>query len=261
MIDIVYILGNGSKWNDNELKYSVRSVLKYAKNFGNIWIVGEKPRCDLDAPTRFVPLTPKANHKTTNIRHALKEVAEIKDCTEKFIYMNDDFFFTQEVDVETLPNYYCGTLGCRAAHYLKDSPSYWRTLCYTWAVLSALGYPTRDYEVHGPILMEKAKLLSALSLVGTDAQSQIRSIYANLHGGAVKFLNDSKLCMRKDVDFTVEKFNKSIENRPFFSIGDELSEEIKANFEKLYPYNGTLFSPITYQPAIDKANEEFIYTI
>ena len=30
-MDIVYCLGNGSKWDNNELRYSLRSVERYCK--------------------------------------------------------------------------------------------------------------------------------------------------------------------------------------------------------------------------------------
>ena len=42
-MDIVYIIGKGSKWNNQELKYSLRSIAKYGINIGKVFIVGYKP--------------------------------------------------------------------------------------------------------------------------------------------------------------------------------------------------------------------------
>ncbi len=262
MVDIVYVLGPGSKWQDNEIKYSVRSVLKHAKNYGTIWIVGNAPRCELDAPTRFVPRTHRQIVGHANVRASLKEIALTQDCSERFIFMNDDFFLTQDMDMDTIPNYSCGVLGARSTNYLKSSPGYWRTICYTWAVLSALAYPTRDYEVHGPMLMEKSKVILALNLEGTESTTQIRSVYGNLHGGVVKTISDCKIGLKKDPEFTKEKALKIIEGRPFFSIGDELSDEVKTIFEDLYPkVTDKVYPTSPYQPALDKALEEFCYMI
>ena len=43
MIDVVYILGDGSKWGNNEIKYSLRSLEKYGKNIRDVYICGNKP--------------------------------------------------------------------------------------------------------------------------------------------------------------------------------------------------------------------------
>ena len=45
MVDIVIPLGNGCIWDDNnELKYALRSVQKHLKGFGDVIIVGQKPK-------------------------------------------------------------------------------------------------------------------------------------------------------------------------------------------------------------------------
>ena len=42
-MDILYCIGEGSKWNNNELRYSLRSLEKFGKNVGNIYMVGYNP--------------------------------------------------------------------------------------------------------------------------------------------------------------------------------------------------------------------------
>ena len=42
-MDIVYILGNGSKFNNEEIRYSLRSLEKFV-NFDRVFIVGECPK-------------------------------------------------------------------------------------------------------------------------------------------------------------------------------------------------------------------------
>ena len=42
-MDMLYILGNGSKHDNQELRWSLRSLEKYGRNVGSIAIVGEPP--------------------------------------------------------------------------------------------------------------------------------------------------------------------------------------------------------------------------
>ena len=43
LVDLVYVLGKGSRWQDNELRFSLRSVSKNLSNVGQIFIVGQIP--------------------------------------------------------------------------------------------------------------------------------------------------------------------------------------------------------------------------
>jgi hypothetical protein len=42
-IDVVYPLGTGSVWQDNELRYSLRSLEKNFPDLGRVYVVGHKP--------------------------------------------------------------------------------------------------------------------------------------------------------------------------------------------------------------------------
>jgi hypothetical protein len=42
-IDVVYTLGTESSWQDNELRYSLRSLERNFPDLGRVWIVGHKP--------------------------------------------------------------------------------------------------------------------------------------------------------------------------------------------------------------------------
>ena len=40
-MDVVYILGKGSVWKDNEIRYSLRSIEKHLTGFDRVFIVGQ----------------------------------------------------------------------------------------------------------------------------------------------------------------------------------------------------------------------------
>jgi hypothetical protein len=66
-IDIVYVLGTGSNWSDNEIRFSLRSVFKNLTNIGQIFIVGEKPAglkgfIHIDHPDEFPSTNADGKH-------------------------------------------------------------------------------------------------------------------------------------------------------------------------------------------------------
>ena len=72
MIDILYIVGTGSHWNNYELRYSLRTLEKYGKNIGRVFVSGANPGflsdkiiyinipdIDIFSNTDFIPLASK----------------------------------------------------------------------------------------------------------------------------------------------------------------------------------------------------------
>ena len=55
---VVYPLGNGSNWDDKELKYSINSLFKFT-NVTEIYIVGSIPRCELHEDVFILPFVIK----------------------------------------------------------------------------------------------------------------------------------------------------------------------------------------------------------
>ena len=65
-IDIVYPLGTGSKWQDSELRFSLRSIEKNFIDKGTVWVIGHKPDWLINA--RHIPMPDKHKHnKDANI--------------------------------------------------------------------------------------------------------------------------------------------------------------------------------------------------
>jgi hypothetical protein len=42
-LDLVYTLGTGSQWQNNEIRFSIRSIIKNLTGYRNIYIIGETP--------------------------------------------------------------------------------------------------------------------------------------------------------------------------------------------------------------------------
>ena len=103
-MDIVYILGTGSVWQNNEIRFSLRSVEKNISDVGNVFVVGERP-----AFLKNAIHLPYKDSSPAYWRNAYsKTILACKDprLSENFLFMNDDFFILKPITAETYPYYY-----------------------------------------------------------------------------------------------------------------------------------------------------------
>lgn len=172
--DVVYIVKNGES-KSSELIYSLRSV---DKNFPRrlLWIFGGKP--SRIEPDRFVPIEQTGDTKWNKVTNTLREVCLTPEVSNNFWLFNDDFFVMEPV---TKPeNYHAHTLEWRINDI--ETKSHGRTL-YTVQlrniveILKLSGLKTLNFDVHVPILFNKAKLLEVIDNYPTA--SMMRSIYGN----------------------------------------------------------------------------------
>lgn len=110
----VWVLGSGSKWDDNEIRYSIRSVLKHHPD-AEITIVGECPEWHTGEDHVFVPDADPCPY--VNQWRKLEHACLMYD---EFIYMDDDFYLLEPLEAV---HYRFGTL----AEYMKNlkSTAHW----------------------------------------------------------------------------------------------------------------------------------------
>jgi len=187
-IDLVYILGNGSRWRNNEIRYSLRSVEKNL-NIGKIFIVGEYPSWITGAI--HIPAADIDKNKQINARAKYLVAAKDKRISEDFILMNDDFFILKPI--QAIPYYSRGTI----EHMMNQHPTkggyYYNSLKDTKEVLNEMGvvFPI-DFEIHAPIIFNKDKLISTIEMIGTKKAYSFRSCYGNLQNVEAKKTIDFK---------------------------------------------------------------------
>lgn len=106
-MDILYVLGSDSQWNDNEIRFSLRSLAKFGKNIGRVYIVGERPYFINPKTVTHIPgahdIYPQA-HK--NILHKVLWAIKHSDISRHFLISSDDHFYIKPVDFARLPVYY-----------------------------------------------------------------------------------------------------------------------------------------------------------
>ena len=147
-MEIVYILGNGSKFNNEEIRYSLRSLEKFV-NFNRVFIVGECPKF-----LRNVIHIPFGDSKNPRVNHLEKinEIIEkVSDLSENFLLMYDDIFFIDKVDIENYPNYYKGEMQT----YNGFDSFFKKSMSDTKDYLESKGASILNYSVHKPVIYNK----------------------------------------------------------------------------------------------------------
>lgn len=181
-MDIVYPVRPGD--NNDELRYSLRTLEQNYPQHGAVWIVGYKPNWVTNV--KFIPgngHTGPKHHWNWNVYRNILSAAEHPDMPAEFVIFNDDFFITQPV--ADIPVYYHGSLIKQCSGIRKNPKTWWHhSLLHTLDVLQADGYPNPiSYEIHCPLPVNKYNMAGALRRfvdVGYYPP-QWRTVYGNLN--------------------------------------------------------------------------------
>lgn len=202
-VDVVYILGRGSTWQNNEIRYSIRSFEKHFKDLRNIVIVGEKPSFVRGAI--HIPASDKMN-VNKDCRMAIKIKAACKDprVSENFILCTDDTMLLKDLGFEDFTGWHEGRMLYDAEKDMADhkryaenekntDPSRWFEFVYNTGVeLEKRGLPDNNYDrAHCPQPVNKEEFLQVISEWDMENnQYTISNIYNN----------SSKLFEGKNID-------------------------------------------------------------
>lgn len=224
-IDLVYTLGKGSKWDDNEIRYSLRSVEANLPH-RNIVIVGDMP--DFLQNVVHVPAKDPTSYKSYNTLHKMKIACRSGKISNDFILMNDDFFVMKPA--ESIPYYHKGYLQDTVKNFEYPGSKYYFTLKRTADLLGK----GRDFELHCPFIFNKKKFLKLFEEFDLSEGYVYRSVYADYHRIRGKFHPDVKIYNVHDMYV--------LENETFLSVSPEVVHKpaierfLDANFPEKSKY-------------------------
>lgn len=199
-IDVVYVLGTGSRWNNNEIRFSIRSLVKNLKGFRNIFVVGACPSflqnvIHIQAEDIFAPET----NADGNIIHKVLVACADERISENFLFINDDHIITEPVNVGEIPPFHKGDM-------MEYAPDFWqlnlwrKRLWRTKNILTTSGLTTYNFDCHTPMLMNKLRFIETMQ--GFDYANGIgltmKSLYGNsVYGDAgVQLMGEKKTILR-----------------------------------------------------------------
>lgn len=215
--DLIYILGEGSPWQDNELRYSLRTVEKYLPH-RKVFIVGQKPVWLRNI--EWIAAVDCCTVKQKNAVYKILAACKDKKVSDDFILMNDDFFFLKPC--EEIKNYQLGTLQKKMGEHKTKLGRYFLALKYTIEFLKnrSIKYPM-DFEAHYPCIFNKQKFKEIFEHIDQGDHGLLhRSVYFNLLGEKGEDIkNDPKIYVYDEFKYRQAK------NWSFFSTSDAVIKQ------------------------------------
>jgi hypothetical protein len=221
IIDVVYVLGTGSRWNDNEIRFSLRSIEKNLRNFRNVYIVGHCPEFlqnVIHIKSRDV-FDPGKNADGNIIKKVLLACKE-KGLSDDFLFINDDHLVLKPIQVSKVPSFHKGDMKDFPAEYWKLN--FWRSrLRRTFDALLLSKLSTLHFDCHTPILFNKLKFPEIISAFNyqDDIGYTMKSLYGNvMYPNAPLLTNQKRTVFRP---FTRAELSERFRGPQFLSFNDQ----------------------------------------
>lgn len=167
----------GSRHNDLELRYSLRSIEKNLSGFDRVFIAGETVP---DWLTNVVHLPIKDDPKRVPDWNIMNKVSNADGISENFLFINDDHFIMKPYQVETFPNYYHSTLDIYCRRRGRDGYGYRAINTKNWLVEQ--GLKLLHFDIHYPIIYNLKAFREVMDKVPWDKEKHgfiVKSLYGN----------------------------------------------------------------------------------
>lgn len=237
MTSIVIPLGTSPN-NHIELRYALRSIEKHVNGSPDVFIVGERPEWIKKESVFHIPfqMAPSMEYKQHNIFNKTMAAVNDERVSDEFLFMNDDHFFCQDVEISEYPVYFKKKL---IESIDENSLSYKNTLMNTLSFLQNYFETNAEdfmnYDIHTPILYKKEKLEEMSRMINKMPKNGfcLKTVYSYLNIYNVdKHLTDLKIKGVNDYSL----FLDMIKDRNVFSCSDSAwKTQFKIYMNRLYP--------------------------
>ena len=210
-MDVVYILGTGTKSKDANLKYSIRSVLENVMDIEKVYIVGEKPAFLKDI--KHIEADDIYNQPWQNEYHKTKKACFDTELSESFMMMNEDIFITEKCLASEMPFY-----------SLKNS--------------NGGNSGMYNFDVNMPMIINKLWYKSMPLEINQKGTFSPRSFYGNFYRANPRAIQD--LVLKRSNNFI--EYDSQIVGRMCFATDKEIFKHpmFKKWIDGLYPQKSRL---------------------
>jgi hypothetical protein len=238
-IDVVYVLGKGSGWRNNELRFSLRSIAKNLKGIRKVWIVGEKP--EFVKNVNHIPFPDELlNNADGNIIRKVLRVCQEKTLTDNFLFVNDDHLIVKPVTAGDIPPYHKGNMESFKKEFFEAN--FWRGRLYrTKNILQQKGYPALHFDCHVPIVFNKNRFPEVINKFDFEKNTgyTMKSLYGNVVHPDAPELNGEKAVIFRP--YVLSDINERVKSRTFVAFNDDglrppLKTWLYANFPEPSKY-------------------------
>ena len=151
--DIVIPLGNGSPFENWELRFALRSVEKCVQDLNTVWILSDCAPAWLKN-VRILPLPDRHKHnKDANLFDKLIFAAKTPEVSDTFVFLSDDQAFLQPFDAEKAQPVF----NPRGPEAFAGSSHKWhRRMTATFSLLEQRGICLPyNFDAHVPVVYRK----------------------------------------------------------------------------------------------------------
>ena len=206
-MDIVIPLGTGSRWQNNELRFALRSIEKYLTGYDKIFIIGECPSYLQNVI--HIPCPDFPGRKEYSIFNKIMKAVKDERCSENFVFWNDDIFLIDNLQTADFKFWYEGTLQSK---YEQSHGHYKAAIKNTMGIQSAnLEYT----DIHTPIIYNKIFFSKTVATEDWTKEYVIKSLYTTRFFENFESIPDLKI----NKAMTYYEIKVRIKERLFFSIG------------------------------------------
>ena len=232
-MDILYIIGERcSKCDYFELKCSLRSIEKYGKNVGRVFVAGYCPDFLSDEVVKVPVVDQPYEHPETqiekhiNILYTILYVVDNTDISNDFLVSMDDHFYIKETDFDNYP-FYCKIHGEKNKLPLSGKTEYKQFLAQTRQFLHDNNLTTYYLTLHRNMHCNKTIIAECRSILN-------------------QVINNKIACEPMAFILNYWNTNHEIEITPV--------EDVKLNggsqWWKADPRNTEVFSTVDFEPGI-----------
>ena len=200
-----------SVYNDEELRYCLRSIDKYM-DVRDVWVVGQ-PRDWLSV--NWIPLSDQVKSRYSSAHRKIRAACDNPFVSDPFVLFNDDFFLLKPT--EEFPDYYDGTLQQRIN---SSGGDYLNMLKKSQRFSDG-----KNYATHTPALIKKEIFKTIPEGIS------YRIAYGSRSGNEKKPIKDPKIYNQKD-HFD---FREWVKGKAMFSTSDFSFHYILREMKQLYP--------------------------
>jgi len=242
-MDLLYTLGSGSQWSNNEIRFSIRSAIKNLHGLRDIYIVGEKPtflqyNTQINGHTIFhIPFPDVYGQKNAdgNIIEKIVHASSIQALSDDFIFINDDNYFIKPITTQNVTPFHKGNMN----HINPNTyNSVWgKRLGRTRLALSNQGITPLHFDHHAPFPMKKSAVAETYAQFPdykTDIGLTVKSIYGSIHYADAPVMDVEKRMFRET--FSLSDIHKLTANSLYLAHNDAgLTSAMKYFLFSLFP--------------------------
>jgi hypothetical protein len=234
IVDVVYPLGNGSKFNNLELRYSLRALEKNFLSLGRVFIATQYMPAWITGVIHLdVPDTHKRN-KDANLID--KVIAACKaGISNTFLRSSDDEMLLLPSRVGDLKKYHAGPLATKDEAFWEGG---WKErLRRTYNLLNANGLPTLHYDTHIPTICNRALFLEVAKRYDYRSGNGycINTLYCNHEGIRNPPIGKNKVSFRSPVA-DVDEARRRLVGRRYLNCNDAgFTTTLQLALQEMFP--------------------------